>query len=133
MKIKNNKKDKAQEYILEAKKILREKAIRDGIIYKHPKYTKKAARLILKSLLLILNKYMKIQNINIKDLRTIDDYVRIIALKNKKIAIKTKSTYQCLTAVIHYGFASHDTTKTSLDSIKEISDWIKKSIIKHIK
>jgi hypothetical protein len=31
MKFKNNKKDKAQEYILEAKKILIEKAIRDGI------------------------------------------------------------------------------------------------------
>jgi hypothetical protein len=67
---------------------------------------------------------MKIQNINIKDLRTIDDYVRIIALKNKKIAIKAKSTYQSLTAVIHYGFASHDTIKTSFVSIKEISDWI---------
>jgi len=127
MKTKN--KENPWVYISNAKETLKNKAIKHGEFYTHPKYVKTAGHQAWTGVLLALDELMKHKGIKIKGRKDIDDYRNFVAKENRKILDYLNSAYNFLHLFMGYdGELKVSISNEGLQLAEKIIQWVEKQL-----
>ena len=120
---KTNPIEEAKRYVANAKMILKEKAIKDGLLYQDSKYVKLAGHALWTGCLLALQYALKIEQKKGHRL-DIKDFKEAASKRNKKLLAYVTSGYNIMHLSMSYdGEKSYGVSKSGVDIANEIIKW----------
>ncbi len=122
-----NKIKEARRYVSNAKTILKDKALKDGLLYTDSKYVKLAGHALWTGCLVALDYALKIKPKKNQRL-DIDDYKAAAAKHNKKLLTMINSGYETMHLYMGYdGNKTYSLCKGGVDTANAIIDWCEKN------